>query len=93
MSENIRKLAERRADAKIKFYKNFVVYVIVNAFLAVINGICTPEFWWVAFTVFFWGIGILAKFLNAFVFADHFDNESYREHEIQKEMEKLRNHA
>lgn len=93
MSDNMRILAERRADAKIKFYKNFMVYVIVNAFLAVINAVYTPQFWWVAFPVFFWGIGILAKFLNAFVFVDHFESESYREHKIQEEMEKLRNHA
>lgn len=93
MSDNIRKLAEKRADAKIKFYKNFMVYVIVNAFLAIINAIYTPQYWWAAFPIFFWGIGIFAKFLNAFVFADHFDSESYREHKIQNEMEKLRNQA
>lgn len=87
---DIRVLAEKRADNKIKFYKNFIVYVIVNAFLAVINWLFTPEFWWVLFPVFFWGIGVFVDFLKAFVFADKFDTESYRERKIQEEMEKLR---
>ncbi|WP_407393247.1 2TM domain-containing protein [Methanobrevibacter sp.] len=90
MSDNLRKLAEERADAKIKFYKNFKVYIIVNAFLAVINAIFTPHFWWVLFPVFFWGIGVFVDFLKAFVFNDKFDTDSYREQKIQEEMEKLR---
>ena len=87
---DIRVLAEKRADNKIKFYKNFIVYVIVNAFLAVINWLFTPEFWWVLFPVFFWGIGVFVKFLKAFVFVSKFDSEEYRERKIQEEMEKLR---
>ncbi|WP_406534634.1 2TM domain-containing protein [Methanobrevibacter sp.] len=90
MSDSIRALAEQRADNKIKFFKNFKIYVIVNAFLAVINWLFTPEFWWVLFPVFFWGIGVFVDFLKAFVFADKFETESYRERKIQEEMEKLR---
>jgi uncharacterized membrane protein YvlD (DUF360 family) len=90
MSDNLRVLAEQRADAKIKFFKNFKAYVIVNAILAVINAIFTPDFWWVLFPVFFWGIGVLVDFLKAFVFNDRFDTEDYRERKIQEEMEKLR---
>ena len=29
--------AAERVDKKIKFYRNFMAYVLVNAFLAVIN--------------------------------------------------------
>ena len=63
---DVRSRAEKRVDNKIKFYKDFTVYVVVNAFLAVINWMYTPEFWWVLFPIFFWGIGIFVKFLNAF---------------------------
>lgn len=91
MSDSLRKLAEERADAKIKFYKSFVIYAVVNAFLAVINAIFTPFFWWVCFPLFFWGIGIFIKFLNAFVFCGRFDTASYREEKIEEEMERLRN--
>ncbi len=87
---NLRSRAEERVDNKIKFYRSFTIYVIVNAFLAVINWIFTPQFWWVLFPVFFWGIGVFVKFLNAFVFISKFDSEDYRERKIQEEMEKLR---
>ena len=86
---DIRSRAEKRVDDKIKFYRNFTAYVIVNAMLAIINWYFTPEFWWVAFPLFFWGIGVLKDFLTAFVFVN-LDNESYRKRKIQEEMEKLR---
>ena len=85
---NIRQRAEERVDRKIKFYINFLAYIIVNAMLFIINWIYTPEFWWVAFPLFFWGIGVLKDFLMAFVFTDKF-GEDYRERKIQDEMEKL----
>lgn len=88
---DIRKLAEKRADAKIGFYKKFMVYIAVNAFLAVINLVYTPQYLWVLFPVFLWGIGILVEFLKAFVFPDSFEAENYREQKILEEMEKLRN--
>ena len=88
MSDNLRVRAEERVDNKLKFYRNLLAYVIVNTILAIVNWIFTPEFWWVAFPLFFWGIGVVKDFLIAFVF-DEFGNESYRERKIQEEMEKL----
>ena len=88
---DLRFRAEERVDRKIRFYINFTAYIIVNAMLAILNWLYTPEFWWVAFPLFFWGIGVLKDFLMAFVFFDSFDSESYRERKIQEEMEKLRN--
>ena len=86
---DLRVRAERRADAKIKFYKNLCVYIIVNAMLAVINWYATPDYWWVIFPMVFWGIGIFASFLRAFVLTGIFDSEDYREKKIQKELERL----
>ncbi|MBQ2831459.1 2TM domain-containing protein [Methanobrevibacter sp.] len=88
---DLRVIAERRADAKIKFYRNLCSYIIVNAMLAVINWYATPHYWWVLFPIFFWGIGVFISFLKAFVLMDKFDSVEYREQKIQKEMEKLRN--
>lgn len=87
---DIRSRAERRVDNKIEFYRSFAIYVVINAFLAIINWLYTPQFWWVLFPVFFWGIGVFVKFLNAFVFVSKFDSEEYRERKIQEEMEKIR---
>ena len=39
---DIRSRAEKRVDDKIKFYRNFTAYVIVNAMLAIINCYFTP---------------------------------------------------
>lgn len=90
MSDNIRAVAEKKADAKIEFYKNFISYVVVNAILAVINFLFTPDIWWVLFPLFIWGIGVLFDFLKAFVLHGRFDGEEYRERKIEQEMEKLR---
>lgn len=92
MSDNLRTRAEERVDNKIKFYRNFMVYIIVNTFLAIINWFYTPEFWWVSFPIFFWGIGVLKDFLMAFVFVD-ITSESYRENKIREEMEKMGNRS
>ena len=89
MSESLRLRAEERVEKKLSFYKNFQAYIVVNAFLAVINWLFTPDFWWVLFPVFFWGIGVLKDFLIAYVFVDKF-TEDYRERKIQEEMDKLR---
>lgn len=90
MGDSLRVLAEKRADAKIKFYKNFIAYIVGNAILAVINFLFSPEFWWVIFPLFFWGIGVIVDFVKAFVFNSKFDTEEYREQKIKEEMEKLR---
>ncbi|MBQ9025764.1 MAG: 2TM domain-containing protein [Methanobrevibacter sp.] len=87
---DLRSRAERRVDQKIKFYRNFYSYIIVNAILAVINYLFTPEYWWVLFVVFFWGIGVLFDFLKAFILFEKFDSEQYREQKINEEMEKMR---
>ena len=81
--------AAERIDRKIRFYRNFICYVVVNAFLAIVNALYTPEFWWVIFPVFFWGIGVVKDFLKAFVF-DNFYTEEYRERKIAQEMEKMK---
>ena len=84
-------MKEQKEESIIKFYRNLKAYVIVNAILAIINWLCTPEFWWVMFPVFFWGIGVLVDFLKAYVLVDNWDSEDFRERKIEEEMMKLRN--
>ena len=88
MSDNLYNRAEERVDKKIKFYRNLQAYLAVNALLAVINWLFTPQFWWVMFPVFFWGLGVLKDFLVAFVFVDMF-SEDYRQRKIEEEMSRL----
>ena len=88
---DVRQIAEKRADRKIEFFKNIKAYIIVNGILLAINALFSPDFWWVMFPVFFWGISVLVDFLQAYVLIDDFDSESYRERMVHEEMEKLRN--
>ena len=88
---DLRSRAENRVDNKLKFFRNLKAYIIVNALLIIINWYFTPQFWWVAFPLFFWGIGVLKDFIIAFIFLYKWDSESYRERKIQEEMSKLRN--
>ena len=87
---DLRQRAERRVDGKIKFYRNLYSYLIVNIILAIVNFLFTPEYWWVCWVMFFWGIGVLADFLKAFVIFDKFDSEEYRQLKIDEEMEKMK---
>ena len=82
-------IAAERVDRKIKFYRNFACYITINAFLVLLNALYTPEFWWVIFPVFFWGIGLVKDFLKAFVFENSY-TEKYRERKIAEEMEKMK---
>lgn len=91
MNENLREVAEKRVERKIKFKRNLYSYIFVNIILAIVNLVFTPEYWWFLWVVFFWGIGVLVDFLKAYVLFDKFDSEEYRERKIQEEMEKLRN--
>ena len=68
--DSLRERAEEIVDRKIHFYNNLKAYLVVNAILTIINWLFSPEFWWVLFPVFFWGIGVLADFLKAFVFVN-----------------------
>ena len=88
MSDNLYNRAEERVDKKIRFYRNLQAYLAVNTLLVVINWLFTPQFWWVMFPVFFWGLGVLKDFLVAFVFVDMF-SEDYRQRKIEEEMARL----
>lgn len=91
MYDTIKARAEEKVDKRIKFYRNLKAYIITNTILIIINWIFTPEVWWVLFPLFFWGIGVLKDFLNAYIFIDSFESESYRERKIKEEMEKIKN--
>ena len=52
---------------KVKaFYAHLIQYVVIVAGLAVLNGIMTPGYWWVAWVAAGWGIGVLAHAAQVF---------------------------
>lgn len=93
MSENdLYKRAEKRADAKIAFYRHLFSFVAVNIMFIIMNVVFSPGEWWFYWITVFWGIGLLIHFLKVFIFVEKFD-DGYRDKMIEKEMEKLNYHG
>lgn len=61
------KIAIRRAEAKLSFYKHLMIYLIVNAALAGANLLTYAQFLWFVYPLFGWGIAILIHGLVVFV--------------------------
>ena len=85
---DLREVAEKRVDAKIKFEENLYKYLIVNVILAIVSFVFLKSYWLLAFVMFFWGIGVLSDFLKAYSF-ENIVGLNYRERKIQEEMEKM----
>ena len=56
----LRRLAQRRASAKLAFYKHLVAYLGVNALLLVINLATSAEYLWFLWPLLGWGVAIAA---------------------------------
>ena len=77
--------ARRRAQEKAGFYVHFGIYLVVNAFLAMIWWMTTPTgFPWFVFPMGAWGIGVVGHFVAVFA------GEGYVERETQRQYARLR---
>ena len=56
----LRRLAERRAGARLGFYRHLAVYLGVNALLLVINLLTSPGTLWFYWPLLGWGVAIAA---------------------------------
>jgi len=81
----LRRIAERRADAKLGFRSHALVYLIVNAGLAALNLLTSPQTLWFYWPLLGWGIGLVAH--GAAVYLPRSD---LRERTIAAELEHLR---
>jgi len=79
--------AEKRAEAKLGFYKSLAVYLAVNLVLFFIDLFTSRGKWWFYWPLFFWGIGVFFHFLRVFVTGGHLA-ERVKEGMIRKELEK-----
>jgi hypothetical protein len=61
--------AEKRAEAKLRFYIQLAVYIAVNTLLIVINVRTSPQYLWFIWPLMGWGIGVLVSALRVFVFS------------------------
>jgi hypothetical protein len=86
--EEMRRKAERRANAKLGFRIHLVVYVIVNLGLAALNLATTPHYLWVFWPAGGWGIGLLAHGMSVYG-----AGSNLQERMIADELERLRAQA
>ncbi|MDC7125887.1 MAG: 2TM domain-containing protein [Spirochaetales bacterium] len=77
------KRAKKRARDKIGFLRHLCIYVIVIAFLAIINRMTWGGYNWWLWPALGWGIGVLSHFLQVYAFG----SGSLEERMIQRELD------
>jgi hypothetical protein len=58
MNEDLKRIARRRASAKLSLYIHAGVYFAVNSFLAVVQLQTTPQTHWNLWPLAGWGLGL-----------------------------------
>jgi hypothetical protein len=81
----LRRLAERRVNARRGLLVHAGVYVVVNLGLVAINLATSPHYLWFVWPLFGWGIGLAA---HAFAVLGALSGD--HERAVQAEMERLR---
>lgn len=81
---DLRRKAERRADAKLAFRGHLIAYVVINAGLVAINLLTSPDTLWFYWPMFGWGIGLIAHGVTVYSQMDA------REDLIEAELQRLR---
>jgi hypothetical protein len=84
-NEILYRRAAARVEARLAFYRHVIIYVLVNAFLAILNFMRTPDHIWFKWSLFGWGIGLVAHGLSVYSYRWR---EGSRERMIQREMER-----
>ena len=85
---DMRKKAEQKVDARIKFKENLYKYLIVNVIIAFISFVFLKSYWLLILVMVFWGIGVLDDFLRAYPF-ENIVGYDYRERKINEEIRKM----
>lgn len=78
--------AKKAVEERLGFYVHLTAYILVNAyfvFLSVRNG----GYFWAIWPMAGWGIGLAFHGIGVFGF---FNNNSWKNRQIQKELEKRR---
>ena len=84
--EEIERLAQKRASAKLGWYIHACVYVCVNGFLLVVWSLGSQTRAWNAFPALGWGLGLALHFVSVFLLAK---GSGFREQLVQRERERL----
>jgi hypothetical protein len=82
--EELRALAMKRLKKKSEFKGHVMIYVLVNTFLVVVWAMSGAGYFWPAFIMGGWGIGLVANAWDVYGRSD-----VPTEGQIQHEMERL----
>lgn len=84
------KEARKRVKRKKDFYEHFTTYLIIGAFLIVLNFITSPGRWWWHWPVLGWGMAVLFNYLDVFGIPGLGPmNKEWEEKAIEEELSKM----
>lgn len=78
--------AKKRVEDIKGFYIHLLTYVVVNAFLLILNYLTSPGQYWVKWPIFGWGIGIVMHALSVFG-TGRFMGREWEERKIREIMD------
>lgn len=86
-NQELYKVAQKRAKAKLGFYIHATVYILVTVFQIGINSFTTPDVMGSIFPALGWGVGLTAHYIAVFVLADWRIKEFLIEDEMMRLQE------
>jgi hypothetical protein len=81
----LRRLAEKRVDAKAGFWIHAAIFVVVNAGMAAANLTTTPASPWFLWSAGCWGLALIAQGVAVYL-----PVQSMRRRAVDAELERLR---
>jgi hypothetical protein len=85
-SDDLERLAHKRAAAKLGWYVHALVYVVVNLFIFAISRYAFGHRPWSIFPLLGWGVGLVLHGVSVFLLGD---GSSLRERLLERERERL----
>ena len=83
--EELYRQAQKRVKKKRAFRGHFTTYVVMSAFLFVLNMVTSPEYLWCLWGIGGWGISIIFHYFDAYGYPGQRDETE----EIEREMARL----
>jgi hypothetical protein len=85
--EEIERIANRRAGAKLGWYMHAVVYLLVNAFIFAISRYGFGSRPWSVYPLLGWGLGLALHWVSVFILAS---GSGLRRRLVENERERIR---
>jgi hypothetical protein len=79
--------AKCRVEEKLGFVMHLVAYIVINAFLVVLNHATSPGYFWAKWSMLGWGIGLVLHGVGVFIVGD---NSRLKQRLIESELRRNR---